>query len=223
MSIDKQIYTQGESVDIDLLVENTGEAEDVIVNATVKQAVSEEVVEGLLLRNLHELRGLATFSLEWDSSGFESGDYYVEVELIDSAGNLLDSETQPFELGITSGEVTSFNASPRIFDVGDTINISMIFSNMGTVPISGTAVIRVQAGEELTTTMYYTQSINNLAPGNWTLIEKAWDTTGAIEENYRILGYVQYESISTEPESIDVSVSSTKPSIYLPLIVVQPL
>ena len=48
-----------------------------------------------------------------------------------------------FRLGIYAGELVTFTATPTLFDVGDSIDLSLVFSNTGTVPLTGTADIRV--------------------------------------------------------------------------------
>lgn len=94
---DKATYSMGDTVSIHSLLNNTGDAQDVIVSAIIK-SLSDETVAGLPLRMLRAFTETALVSLEWNSSGFAPGAYYVELELRDSAGNILDSEIQEFQL-----------------------------------------------------------------------------------------------------------------------------
>jgi hypothetical protein len=214
LTTDEAIYPQGGDVLIDLWLENTGDAQDVIVSTVVKAGGSGQVVDDLLLDDLSDLTGEATYALQWDSAGFEAGYYTIEAEIRDADGDVLDRATRRFRLGIVSGEVTALTATPGTFDLGDTISVTMVFSNTGTVPITGTAVIQVQdGGSEVVET--FSHAVANLALADAVSFEDGWDTSGAAGGTYRILGYVLYDAKATKPKIVNVS---TKVRIYLPLI-----
>jgi len=214
LSTDKNTYQQGDTVMVDMELGNSGEVQDVIVDASIKRYGSDETVDGLLFRSLDGLTGTASFSPQWDSAGFEPGYYYVEATIRDSAGNVLDREMKQFRLGICAGEVTTFTATPTLFDIGDTIDVSLVFSNTGTVPATGTAIIQVQddSGEIVED---FRHAVTNLAPANSITFDDAWDTSGAEEGPYTVVGYVLYDSRTTSIEAITVS---TEAYIYLPVI-----
>jgi len=201
---DKDAYEQGAIVMVDLGLNNSGGPQDVVVGAVVKPYGSEEIVDGLLLSTLTNFTGPATFSTQWNSSGFEPGDYIVEVILRDTEGNVLDTETELFRLGISSGEITSFTATPEQFELGERVNITMTFANTGTVNLTGTAIVRVI---DVTggTVEEYRHNVTDLLPSDTISFRDTWNTTGAAEVVYSILGYVLYESRSTNPVSVMVS------------------
>ena len=60
-------YGPGDTVSVTLVISNAGSAQDVIVEATVKSH-PDTPVDGLPLRNLHDLTGLAVATFAWDSS-----------------------------------------------------------------------------------------------------------------------------------------------------------
>jgi hypothetical protein len=213
LATDENVYAQGDEVLVDLSLDNTGDAQDVIVDAVVKTAMGD-VVDGLLLQSLKGLSGTASFSVQWDSTGSEPGYYSVEAEVRDGAGNVLDRKMEQFRLGIYAGEVITFTAGPTFFDVGDTIDISLVFSNTGTVPLTGTAIIRVQddAGEVVEE---FSHDVANLAVAESIRFDDAWDTFGAAEGAFTVIGYVLYDSRAT---SIGTVVVSTEAYIYLPMI-----
>jgi len=214
LATDKAAYVQDENMHVDLWLENTGDAQDVIVSAVVEAEGSGEVVDGLLLRELSDLAGQATFALDWDSTGFEAGYYTVEAEIQDAEGQLLDRVTRRFRLGIVAGQVTALTATPEIFDPGDRIDLTLVFSNTGTVPITGTAVIQVQdGGGEIV--QAFNHAIGGLDPGQAVSLEEGWDTSGAAEGSYRILGYVLYDAKATQPV---VATVRARARIYLPVI-----
>jgi hypothetical protein len=216
LALDQAAYGLGEDVAITLWLSSTGAAQDVMVEATIRDGSSDDLVAGLPLRTLHDLAGTASYALTWESVGFPAGDYVVQVALRDSAGHLLDRAMEDFRLGIATGEVTAFSATPGLFQVGDAVDIAMTFYNTGTVPLTGTAIIQVQTADGVTVVHTFTHTVANLAPGNTTILNNAWNTTGATDEGYRIVGYVLYDSTATLPETVTVS---TRMRVYLPLAI----
>ena len=205
LETDKHVYEQGEQVLVDLEINNSAaEAKDVLVDAVIEAESSSEIVGGLLLHTLKGLTGSASFSPEWDSTGFEPGYYYLQVTLKDTTGNVLDRKTEMVRLGISSGEITSFAATPESFDIGDEIDISLAFNNIGPVDISGTAVIRVQdeAGELV---QEFGHEFTDLAPNDSIDFADTWDTSGGEEGSYRILGIVFYDGQATSPIMVAVN------------------
>jgi len=214
LTTDKDTYQPGEDVAVDLDLHNAGEAQDVVVNVLVKQYPTGEVMDSLLLDTLEGLSGEASFSTVWDSSGVESGLYYAEVTLKDTSGTVLDRRMQMFQVGSSTGEVGGLTVTPEQFDIGEAVSISLVFSNTGTMPITGTVVIRVQddTGE---TVQEFKNSVSNLGPGNVAAINNVWDTTGATPGTYDIVGYALYESTATDPVTAQ---ATARARVYLPLI-----
>ncbi|HIE31996.1 MAG TPA: hypothetical protein EYP67_06410 [Methanosarcinales archaeon] len=205
LATDAREYEQGETVTLDLKLVNSGETQDVVVSAVVKEHGGlGENVDGLLLEMLKEFSGQASFSPQWDSVGFQTGYYAVEAMLKDTSGNVLDIKTEMFRLGISSGEIASLTASPEYFDIGDVVEIEMVFNNTGTVDINGTAIIRVlnstgDAAEE------FRHNITDLNPSGSISFSDVWDTSGAEEGSYySIIGYVLYDGKSTDPATVTV-------------------
>lgn len=218
LTISQTAYPQGDGVPVELIVDNTSEPsepQDVLVDATIRRNPGGELVEGLVLRTLHGVSGLASFSLEWDSTGASAGDYYVEVKLYDNDSNLLDQDAQSFRLGILSGEIASLDATPQLFNEGETIDISMVFGNVGTLPITGTAVIEVQTAEGLTITGPFTQTVDELTAGHSIEIHEVWDTTGVALGDYRVIGYVLFDARSTGASTVALT---NLRRIYLPVV-----
>lgn len=94
----RDIYEPGDKVSIDIRLSNSGEAQDVIVSLVLKQYGSNETVDSLPLRSLKSLVGDASFTAEWDSGGAAPGNYYAEVILTDTAGNMLDKKVATITL-----------------------------------------------------------------------------------------------------------------------------
>ena len=215
LTTSQMAYPEGDAVPIELIVENTGNLQDVLVDATIRRNPGGELVEGLLLRTLHDLGGLASFSMEWDSAGAPSGEYYVEVKLYDSDSNLLDQDTRSFRIGVVSGEIGSLEATPELFEVGETVDISMVFDNVGTLPITGTAVIEVQTAEGFTFAGPFTDTVEGLAPGSSVELQRVWGTTGVALGDYRVIGYVLYDARSTGASTVALT---NLRRVYLPVV-----
>jgi len=90
---DKDIYSPGDEVTIDIRLNNSSEEQNVVVSVLIKQYGSDVIVAGLPLRSLKELVGNSSLTAEWDSSGTEEGYYYAEVTLSDTTGNTLNKKT----------------------------------------------------------------------------------------------------------------------------------
>jgi len=214
LSTGEDDYAQGEAVAVALSLENEGAARDVIVSAVVRTQAGDEV-DGLLLRSLKSLTGTASFALQWDSTGFDPGYYAIEAEVRDiTTGSLLDRRVKEFRVGIYAGEVTTFTATPTFFHIGDVISVSLVFSNTGTVPITGTAVIQVQDGVG-EVVKEFRHAVTDLAPAHFVGFDDSWDTSGAAEGTFTVVGYVLYGSGATEIETVVVS---TETYIYLPAV-----
>jgi len=201
-------------------LKNSGEAQDVIITTVVMDESSDEMVAALPMHSLKGLAGLASFSCQWDSTGVDPGYYNIEVEIRDNSGNVLDRGMAGLEIGIHKGEIQAFVATPERFDAGDEIEIDMAFNNTGTVDITGTAIIRVwdEAGEMV---QEFTHDITGLSPAGSISFRNSWETSGAEEGCYNIVGFVLYSSRSTDPAMVTVSKSSEPatetsiPTLYL--------
>lgn len=212
VTTDKRMYPQGEPVLVGMVISGTDNTEDVIVEAVIRHYSSDTLVDGLLLRSLSGMQGLATYSMQWDS--VEPGLYNAEVTLRNTAGDVLDRKTTQFTVGIAAGEITAFTVTPTLFDIGAQVALSLTFANTGTVPLTGTAIVQIQtdAGEVV---QEFSHDYGDLLPGHTISFSDVWDTSGAAMGGYRALGYVLYESTATEPRVASVR---TRRLLYLPLI-----
>jgi len=211
---DKMVYHRGDQVMIDLLASNPGAAQDVIIAASIK-TLSDVAADGLPLQSLHALTGTASANLEWNTTGYAAGDYYVAVELQDSEGNVLDREAREFTLGAAAGEVTTLNATPTLFKIGNSVNVTLTFQNMGDVPITGTAHIQIAHTDGLTFTTVFTHPVTNLTPGNTITVADTWATAGMPEGDYAILGYVSNDIQVLGSKTAAVG---TRARVYLPVV-----
>ena len=94
----EDFYQPGDKVSIDISLNNSGEAQDVVVNTVITRYGSSEFVSGLPLRSLRNLIGDASLTVDWATNSVEAGYYCAEVTLIDTAGNVLDYKKVGFPL-----------------------------------------------------------------------------------------------------------------------------
>jgi hypothetical protein len=91
----------------------------------------------------------------------------------------------------------------------------MTFENTGTVPIDGTALIQVLA-QSSEVVAEFQHEIVGLDPGAPVTFDDLWDTTAVLEGTYRIVAYVSYAGVTTDPVLITVGTEPYR--TYLPLI-----
>lgn len=215
MSTNQNAYAQGEPVQAEISLQNAGAAQDVSVMAIIKKYPSGEPAAGLALQTLSGLTGAASFAPVWDTEGFDPGGYYLEVMLKNAQNQVLDRSTRMFHLGIASGQVSSLTVAPRHFDIGDTINTSLVFENNGSVDLTGTAVVKIR-DKDSNSVQEFKQTFIDLAPGETVTLDADWDTAGAARGSYEIVGYALYNGMATEAKTTMVSTDWL--AIYLPIV-----
>ena len=214
LGTDRLAYAQGEPVQMDLWLSNEGEMQDVLVEAVIRAAETEQVVDGLPLRSLTGLSGLATYADAWDSTGFSAGDYMLAVTIRDSEGAVLDRERTEFSLGLSHGQITGFTVAPQLFQPGEPVDIALDFENSGTVPISGTAQIEIQDGMGQIVAEF-SRPVTDLPASQTLHVAEIWDTTGVARGPYRITVQVLYDAKATEMQSLHIR---TWMPAYLPWV-----
>lgn len=216
ITTNKDAYQQGEVVQADVMVTNSGPAQDVHMMAVLKTYPKGDFVAGLPLQTLNSLVGDASFGLSWPTQGFDPGSYTLEVTLKNTENQVLDRITTTFQLGITSGEIRQLDVTPKHFKIGDTIDLYLRFENTGSVNLSGTLHIMVYDPLGNLIEVYETP-FSGLAPGGVIDQEAAWNSSGAERGDYGIVGYALYHGKSSQAKQIIIS--TEQPGvIYLPLI-----
>ncbi len=208
-------YFLTDTVAATLVVDNSGAEQMLIVQPVVK-SLSDEVETALALRALHAITGTSMLDLVITDT-LAAGDYALDVTLLDMEGHVLDTEVTEFTVGVAAGEVTSLTAAPTSFDPGDDIALTMTFQNTGDVTLNGVAIVRVESGDGVTQTAEFTHTLAALLPGATANFNNVWDSTGAISDTYRVVGYVTYNLATSLPKEVILTLG-TRTSIYLPLV-----
>ena len=204
LHVEGERHRLGEPVQLSFQIENSGEPRDVSVSAEIHRAGMSEIVGGLPLRTLTALRGSAEFAPIWESAGFPAGSYEVEVVLRDSAGAVLNRRATVFALGVPDVQILSFNAGPRRFTPGQNLSAALSIRNMGDMPASGAATVRMSdAGGALLGEKTY--SFSDLAPAASTAFRDNWPTAGLPAGNYYFVADVTFNGGAAGPASAMVS------------------
>ncbi len=199
LSTEKENYAQGEIVQADLWLTSAEDPQDVIVEVLVKEESSDEVVDGLLLRTLSQVTQTAYFALEWDSSNFPAGAYYLEANIRDSSGHLIDRRNKSISTGMASIAITDFTATPD----APYINTGLEFKNIGSVDVSGKAIIIIQDSQGAVVAEF-PHDFEDLAPWGSLSFADSWDPSGASGQTYHFQAYVLYDSGCSEVRSLSV-------------------
>jgi len=208
-------YFLTDTVAAALVVDNSGAEQMLVVQPTVK-SLSDEVETALPLQALHAITGTSMLDLVITDT-LAAGDYVLDVTLVDMEGHVLDTEVTEFTVGVAAGEVINLTAAPTSFDPGDDIALTMTFQNTGDVTLNGVAIIRVESGDGVTQTAEFTHTLAALLPDATATFNNVWDSTGAISDTYRVVGYVTYNLATSLPKEVLLSLG-TRTYIYLPLV-----
>jgi hypothetical protein len=216
LQTDRSSYEPGAPVQVDLVLENDlSQGQDVAIQGMIQEAGTGAVVEGLELRTLKAVEGKATYTAVWDSTGFEPGSYSVAVVLVGEGDIQLDAAVASFQLGESAGEIMDFAVEPVRFDPGMTVEVSLAFSNSGTVPLTGTLVVLIQdEGEEIVAE--FTEPFAGVEPGRGASMEATWDTRGVGVGDFTAVGYGLYDGKGCEPVTVTVEAGRR---VYLPLVI----
>jgi PKD repeat protein len=222
VSLEKNYYEPGEKVAINVIANNSGEAQDIFLNTIVKRYPSLEVLDSLPLVSIKGLKGDGLITQEWDTKGFDAGNYLFEISLLDTSSNILDKEICHLSLGRALIEIKNFSVSPKKFKVGDEILISMTFQNKGSGNVSGTSIFKVIIEGNVKKELK--NEFKDLRPKDSITISDKWKTSDEDKGMlYTIVGYIEYESQSTEikreyvstnsPPTANFTISPDKPKV----------
>lgn len=114
-------------------------------------------------------------------------------------------------------KITHLSALPEVFDPGEGVDISITVQNSGYLPLTGELTIEVQTSDGAATVATFNHTVTDLDPTNSQTFNDTWDTTGATEAEYRVVGYMSYEGRTSNIASI-ILTNFEGFFIFLPLI-----
>jgi hypothetical protein len=193
---DSKVYPLNSTVTVDMYVYNATQQLpiDVIAQARIV-AWDESAEEGLEIKRLRNLDGLGSCSWQWDSTGFDPGSYEVQVKLTSLDGTLLDSETYPFSLGISSGRMQGVSVVPGCFAEQENVLISASFENTGQTDLSGRIIVEVRDTDS-NSLARFEDVFADLAPNVTHAYQTPWTTLRA-RGGCRFIAYVLFDGRST--------------------------
>lgn len=199
-------YDPGDEVELVLALSNSGEEQEVSVEARVRRTTGAKAAADLKAVRL-SLGPHDTARLVWSSSKQQPGEYEFEASVRDSRRRELDRAQTWFRLGRPEAEVTGFKADPEQFKVGDNVKLEFTFRNTGTCRLSGEAVFEVMAGESLVSRSV--QAFSDLATGSSRQFSETWSTKGASEGVvYDVVAFASFEGTAALAERVEVSTNA---------------
>ena len=217
LATDKAAYGPGAVVMIDLVVHVDAAPQDVVVSAQVRSHGSGDSVAGLLLDMLEGIQGRATYALRWNPAGVPHGNYIIETLLLNGEGDVLDRAMAEFSLGIVSAGITGLTATPALVRPGEPTALSLSLRNTGTVPITGTAEIRVRSDDGPMAAIF-AQPFSDLAPGVTTDFDASWDTSGLPSGIYRATGTARFAGQTAAPAHAEIELLLPSRHRYMPWV-----
>lgn len=215
LDTDADVYDLGDVAVISLWLENSGDPVDVLVSVVFRDENTGAAIGSPQLRSLKDLAGLTSFSLDQEISEGAVGAYLVEATVRDAAsGAVLDQASQRVQLGTVAGALADFAVTPQSFVAGDTLTVSLTFSNTGTVPVSGTAVIHIYDADGAAVETFE-RDTPVLAPAGAHRVDESWDTSGVSYGRYTVAGHVLYNSAATSAQEVTVTYPQR---LYLPTV-----
>jgi PKD repeat protein len=204
---EKDFYDLGETVKLNVLLNNSDDAHDVYINTIVRKSAAPEVVDSLQLMSIKSLTGDGLVTQEWDTKGFYTGEYIFETSCLDTSNNILDKEETAVKIGKTLIEIKNFSVSPKKFQIGEDLVISMAFKNAGSGNVSGTCIFKVISDDVVKKELRH--DFNDFKKDGSLTISDKWSTVEAERgKTYSVIGYIIYESQSTEVKREYISTNS---------------
>jgi PKD repeat protein len=204
ISSDKSAYDPGETVVLEVGLENAGGSENLILGITILQSGSLEVIDALPLMTLHEFQGAASIQMNWTETDVAPGEYIALAELNDTEGHRLSTASLSIPIGIPKVEITSFGAAPQHFEIGDEVVVEVTARNTGSVDASGACFVIVRNNEMIVQATEI--NFTGVKPNHQRAFQAAWDTSNATEDTiYTVLAYVSYNGMTTSAESCIIS------------------
>lgn len=204
---EKDLYELGEIVKLDVLLNNSDNAQDIYINTIVREGAAPDVIDSLPLMSIKGLTGDGLVTQEWDTKGFDTGKYIFETICLDTSNNILDKEASVVTLGKTFIEIKNFSVNPKKFQIGQNIDILIAFKNAGSGKVSGTCIFKVISDSAVKKEMRH-EFIDLKREDSLTISDK-WSTAETEKgKTYSVVGYIIYESQSTEIKRENISTNS---------------
>ncbi len=190
----------GDTLETVLVLAGSAEQTGLRIRPTVRSATTGSAVSELAEMALDRAKPGDSVVVDWPTKGRTTGEYLMDLVLLDQSGAELDRERASLRLGTPQGEVTAFTVEPQCFDIGDDIRITLEFRNTGSITLDGRCVFRIMKADEVVD--QFEQKMEGLNPGSVVKFRQSWSTSDAERSAiYRAVGFVKYEGTACEPRS----------------------
>ena len=219
VSTDKMVYDPDEDVVVELALDNTDAALDVVVEASVLRADGTgTLADGLLLRTLHGLEGQASFAPVWDRDDDVPGYYVAEVTLRDTSGALLDRTRARFRLGVADVRLESLELTPAAPIMGDDVGISLDLRNAGSIPMTSTLYVQVTDATGSVRQAWQSR-VAHQAVGATYPWQATWQSEGEAGGLYQVSANAVFDGMSTALASQTFTLGAGDEGVFLPMVV----
>ena len=204
---DKVAYAMNETVNADLYIMlQEQQGIDLIVEAAVKTS-DEEIVAGMEIQKMTSVTSLSSCSFQFDSAGFDAGDYIFEAEVKYIDGSIVAKENCQFNIGQSQGQVTDLLVAPACFSVGNNVDITAVFSNTGESPITGSLAIEIK---DLNSTVVeeFHQDFNDLTVNGTNSLNVLWQNAQLGRGDCRIVATAYYDGKTATKSFPDIVAGS---------------
>lgn len=189
---DKVTYAVDETVSADLyILLREQQGIDLLVEAAVKTS-DEDVVEGMQIQKMTSVTGLASCSFQFDSTGFDAGDYIFEAEVRRIDGLMVAKENCQFNIGQSLGVITDLVVSPGCFSVSDDVDITVVFENTGELPITGSLAIEAKDSNSIVVEAFH-QDFNDLTVNGTNNFNVLWQNAQLGRGDCTIIATAYYD------------------------------
>jgi hypothetical protein len=189
---DKVVYDMNETVNADLYIMlQEQQGIDLLVEAAVRTG-DEDVAEGIQIQKMTSVTGLASCSFQFDSTGFDAGDYIFEAEVKLADGSLVAKENCQFNIGQSQGQITDLFVQPACFSVGNNVDITAVFGNTGESPITGSLAIEVKDSNSTVVEEFH-QDFNDLTVNGTKNFNVLWQNAQFGRGDCRIVATAYYD------------------------------
>ena len=197
---DPRICAIGDTVTIEMFVYNTSQqATDVIAEAVLTQNGAEDNSIGLPIKNLKNLKNLASFSWTLDTAQVTPDIYDIHVRVKTTDGQLLAEESTAIQIGTTDGITYPVEADPPAFEVGEDIKLLTGFENTGQVSVNLCIVLEIQDLDG-NVIERFEDTATDLAAGGVYETHWEWDPTVAYTD-CQFVAYTLFDGKTTPVES----------------------
>jgi hypothetical protein len=203
----------GETLNLDLWLQNQGSPQDVYVSTEVRRRFDNSLALSLPLQRLAQVNGMAKLSLPLDTTGLENGVYTLSMQVLNlTSGLVMDRKSAALRIGYPEAELSAVLAAPSRGHAGQIIKLSDTITSTGTTPVTGMARLEIHVGSTVVT---YTQAINNLKPGSSATVTFAWHVPSIPPGRYPASAWVSFDSRSSEVMTAWVEIDTRQ---FLPII-----